>query len=489
MRYFGPRENVNESSPVRLRAVDIESASMETPGGTNRGDRPIKRFANRFALAAGAMAVAVWVLMTLNAGRHDYRIGYDIAAHIAYAKTLSAGHLPSPAESHEFFTPPLAYVPAAMLFRVGFTEEAVGPIWQALQACYAAILLWYVLVSIFPGQLRAAGVFVLFTLSGAVWWRSFAMIRPEALLALLVGVGFIQTVRLFEGRREWWRFAACGLVWGAACLTRQWAILALFGVVAAALLAPRPDRRWWRGVLLSAAACAAVAAPFYLSLYVRFGSVTAFNQAPKRVTKLDWTWNPIKASGMPFMPALSGRPVDILFADTFGDYWFYYLVNGTTRSGNYLYGSRLVTALNRPPKGFVSNASAVSPTVKRSVGAGTVLVCIALVAFADALRRIGERWARRSSADPVLLLSCAIILSTLLGYAWFVRTYTGADSGTDTVKATYVLQIWPLLALLVGSSACHACRHKTRAWAVIYTLLTAAAAFTSGTWFSRFVTL
>ncbi|MGN6627198.1 MAG: glycosyltransferase family 39 protein, partial [Tepidisphaeraceae bacterium] len=226
------------------------------------------------------------LILAFNAVGHDPRVGYDAAAHRAYAGVLAHGRLPSPAESSEFFSAPLSYVPAAALLALRLQEPIVAKLWQLLQVGYAVVLLIYLRRIARALTLTAWGqLATLLTLLGAaVWWRSFALLRPEALLATVVVVAAYHTIRLFQGERALGHFVTAGVLWGLACLSRQWGILAVLGVVAAAGIAPKADRRWWRGVAVSAACCAAVAGPFYAYLHLRFGSVKAFNQstAPAR---------------------------------------------------------------------------------------------------------------------------------------------------------------------------------------------------------------
>ena len=51
-----------------------------------------------------------------------------------------------------------------------------------------------------------------------------------------------------------------------------------------------------------------------------------------------------------------------------------------------------------------------------------------------------------STSDSVIAFAAAAVAGTFGGYLWFLANYV--DQSNDTVKATYVLQAFPFLALL-----------------------------------------
>lgn len=435
-----------------------------------------------------ALAILLITIATAwNAWRHDYRLGYDIAAHIHYAKVMATGRLPTHEQSTEFFTPPLSYVPAAVCYRLGLADETVAKIWQMIQPLCGVVVMIVIARSLKPLPAIATFAAFLILIGNTTWWRSLAMIRPEALLAVTIALSLYQTIQLFSGRRERWRFVVCGVLWGLACLTRQWAIPALLGVVAVSPLAPKPDRRWWIGIITAAACCAVVAGPFYLYLKLTFGSATAFNVPPAGATALTWRWQPGEAIETPVAPSLDGRPLDILHADMFGDYWMYYLVGGKTRSNNPLAGSRLLAAIGQPPKGFTSNYDTVLPDLKRSAFYGTATLMIVAAAFVGSIVAVIAMLARRKRVPPTLLVSTVAVVSTLAGYVWFVAKYSDAARTTDTVKATYLFQTWPWLVLLTIYAFGWLFKDRVVPWMAFVLVTLGLAIATSPTWFSRVI--
>ena len=68
-------------------------------------------------------------IVLTNTCLHNPTVGYDAAEHLKYIRALASLHLPKPAESREFFSPPLPYVFPALLGWSGLTK-----LWWAAKA-------------------------------------------------------------------------------------------------------------------------------------------------------------------------------------------------------------------------------------------------------------------------------------------------------------------------------------------------------------------
>lgn len=435
--------------------------------------------------------LAAVFLLFVNAILHDPRVGYDAAAHRDYAITLATLKLPTEAQSTEFFSPPLAYLPAAFALWMKAPLPLVTKAWQLLQVFYAAGIIVH-LVWLFDalrgGRIaRIAGFASLFM--AAVWWRSFAIIRPEALLALLLTAALYQMVRLAKGDRQAWRFVLAGSLWGAACVTRQWAIFALLASLPACLAAPAKDSRWWTGTAAAAAACFLIAAPFYLSMLARYGTLRPFNRPPISESNLHWNWNPVAVAKEPFSRGQIDRPLNILYADTFGDYWMYFLARGRTPNHRFLVGTPLIDTIATASHAVPNNVRALTPYlgVVMLVSAPATLVVAAAYVWSVITCSLGivDR-NRPTSSDLVLLV--AAIGGTAIGYGWFVWSYAATANDTDTVKATYLVQIWPLLAALLGIFVEEIYTRKRTAGCVLVGLLAFALIVNAGTYLTRCIT-
>jgi hypothetical protein len=76
---------------------------------------------------------------------HDPRIGYDSVEHILYMQTLSHGRLPRQADSNEFFSPPLPYIPGALAMRLGVSPANALRTNQYAQVAFSILLTWFLL--------------------------------------------------------------------------------------------------------------------------------------------------------------------------------------------------------------------------------------------------------------------------------------------------------------------------------------------------------
>jgi F0F1-type ATP synthase membrane subunit a len=82
-------------------------------------------------------------------------------------------------------------------------------------------------------------------------------------------------------------------------------------------------------------------------------------------------------------------------------------------------------------------------------------------------------------------LFTTIILSTLIGYLWFLIQYPSPDG--DTIKATYVLQIFPFMALLIGSVGARLSESNSRIYPFIFSLFVFTFVHNLGSLFSRYI--
>jgi hypothetical protein len=155
----------------------------------------------------------------------------------------------------------------------------------------------------------------------------------------------------------------------------------------------------------------------------------------------------------PVRDSFDRQIIPILYSETWGDYWAYFLVAGNElETGDPLQGGLLQIALKNEQwsssiqtnryeindyLAFV-NIIALFPTAIAVISAGWGLIYIlrSLVRMEFDQERLH------------ILLFLLVIISTLVGYLWFLVQYPTDDG--DTIKATYIIQIYPFIALLVG---------------------------------------
>ena len=469
---------------------------MTTPAPSE--ERPTGAAPRRWVAVVVTAAVIVLVNLVVlrNALTHEPLVGYDVPDHVAYAQVLAKGHLPGPKESREFFSAPLAYAPPAVMAAVSGEDRprGVGRAWQVLNVFYSVTLcvaLAAATARLVPPDGRwarfapAAAVAILGTLP--VYYKTFAQARSEPLLATLAVVALLAAIQMCRkpGGKAW-RWAAFGFLVGLLPLTRQWGVFAAapLGLVAAAYAFARlPYKAAVGRVALAVAVSGVTCGWFYLTLQYRFGSMTAFNQEPQsfdlkkhpRDAYLDWPL--AKMANDPTRPNLKYRFGPVLYSDFWGDYWGYFLLYSKRapddKDGRYYTGrdAERQRAGGRLPErtnydvmpAYLGRVNVVSvlPSLILLAGVGW-----GLIAGLVALRHRPDLAAGR-------LMATGVVLLTFAGYFWFVVSYT--DDKTDEIKASYLLQLVPCLALLTAAMlASLARRHPRLAVAAVAVLALAA---------------
>jgi 4-amino-4-deoxy-L-arabinose transferase-like glycosyltransferase len=291
------------------------------------------------------------------------------------------------------------------------------------------------------------------------------MIRGEPLLATLAVVAAYVAIRTFATRTRVPLIGAIvlGLLLGGAAISRQWGIFLIPPVCLLALWRMRRDGRFWpafRTLAITGVVCAASGSWYYLHLHHKFGSVTAFNRDAEQVDRPAGFYVGFPAHRVIMHPI---RPLErqrwilpILYCDTWGDFWMNFLVFGKNKQGRYMQGSYLTRPLPPARRPVMTNMQQITPYLRR-VNAAALLPSAALLAGlitgVAAIVRLAR--ARPDAGEPpdlptiTLGFAAAVVASTLAGYLWFLHNYT--DAMGDTIKASYILQTFPFLALMAAA--------------------------------------
>jgi hypothetical protein len=402
-------------------------------------------------------------VVLLNARLHDPFVGYDANAHFGYIGALGEGRLPTPEDTFEFFTPPLAYVPAALLTPFGYRSLRL-----AGHAAQYGNLLWSIGLTLLlvkvarllrPGDPVFARVAVLLLGMLPVYYKTFAFVRPEPLLAFLSVAAFHEALLVFgEVEPSWRRVVGLGALLGLLILTRQQGFFVIAGVslFAAGRMIGRPARRRTAVASLAGALVVtfAVGGWFYLRLQATHGSATAYVREPTSFSLANNLRSFYTGTGggalfrAPVRPAFRNQFLPTFYSETWGDYGCYFLVYGIDRRTHaFLSGGGLEDALPRPraPRFLRTNYAEMAQTLGRVNAVALVPSALLLVGVLAALpslvalvRGSEGRW-----MPAVLLLT---VLVTGAAYAVLLVIYP-ARSG-NMIKATYVLHAFPAVALL-----------------------------------------
>ena len=414
---------------------------------------------------------AINTIVLINALRHDPFIGYDAAGHLRYIQALAGGSLPTVDQTGEFFSPPLPYaIGACAMAWWGASVAEAGKAAQLFQVLVSLLTTYFLLVlarEVRPdhGRTRLYALALLGMLP--VYYKSFAMVRGEPYVALMAVLSVVLWLRLTTSVEKWVRGAvALGVVLGLAALSRQWAFM-LFPalLVHGALVASKDRSRWCRYLAALAVACAVsalVGGWFYLSLHARHSTILAFNRpgAPSFSLRNQpasfylGTGNG-KLFRDPLRPSFPNQLVPQLYSETWGDYGGYFIWWGRHGAdGGLLTGMRVARLLERhpAPAWLRTNRDTVGPYLGRvnlvsllpsALGlAGLSMGCVSLLRFI--VRRVP------APEDGHHALLVVVIGAFLAGYLWFLIMHPSTGAG-DTIKATYMLQAFPPLAVLAAS--------------------------------------
>jgi len=243
-------------------------------------------------------------------------------------------------------------------------------------------------------------------------------------------------VRILTGDTTARRAALLGLLLGLCILSRQWAFF-LFPAFALVALITKRHIAMLKCAAISGVIALLVGGWFYGLLLARYGTVIAFNRDPQPgslfATQPLNFYASLPARELFTRPTRGAFPnalLPIFYTETWGDYWGYF---SSDRAGD------------PPPRqrylGRV-NAVSVMPTALLLTGVAFGLWCV--------VRIIRTRDA--ADVPSLLYATCAaVILWSAIGYGWFLLRYPDRTGDGDTVKATYMLHAFPLLAILAAT--------------------------------------
>ena len=428
------------------------------------------RAEGRLDLRLVAVFILINGLVLANAYLHDPRIGYDNRSYFAYIEALTRGSLVTPQDSREFFSPPLPFAfPALLTALMSMDVARAVKFAQFLNVLLSIGLTWYLLKACrLLGSRSSLGLGALVFLGILpVYFKSFAFVRGEPLVAFFAVV-IVYQVLLMVARRQFTPLHASilGVCLGLSVLSRQWGVLLfppvlmLFGYCWIRL---RPLRVSIAKVLgLSLVLATAVGGWFYFYLRSSQGSFTPFNRPP--AAKFSFGNQPPEfyfglSPGLLFKaPVRANFPnqlIPILYSEIWGDYWGFFSVSSTdTRTSGHINGRGLADILETGsrPTWLETNYDSMGAYLGRVNLVSLLPSLLALTSFGVvAATTLGWRVKRRAIPNQRIMLGflLLVITATLAGYMWFLIMYPSLGKG-DTIKATYILHIFPLVGVIVG---------------------------------------
>jgi len=369
-------------------------------------------------------------LLLLNAVRVPPTYGYDWPGHLTYLYHVAdSWRPPPPAVSAGFHNTPIYYYCVATLHRAAGVPLLYAGLVLNFGLALLTFGLWLSLSwRLWDGDpVPVAWSVVLYVCQPAVY-RTFGMVRPEALLMPLFTIAGWLVVWASERESHWALIGAGGgLLAGLAFGTRQWGAF-LAAALGIWMVLREPGRLWqsarrWGSVSLHALLFVALS---WWSLSLRGGGPLDFNTSPHRPDVSFWIRLGVpEILRNPVRPVLGNTFWPVLYADAWGDYWRYWR-----------------EALMHDP---LSSSPATVAALSRGLWAALPVTSLIVVGWwsgpvSGATRRDFHRWTR------------ILTLVAVGGYALFSGMYADPSKG-DTVKAVYLAYLAPYLAWLGASAA------------------------------------
>jgi hypothetical protein len=407
-------------------------------------------------------------IVLANAILHDPTIGYDALDYFKYIEILSTGKFPTSIETREFFSPPLPFIFPALLMALFHIDILVAGKIAQLFNVLLSIGVTVTLINICKivhrnsSSLQIASLAFLGILP--VYYKSMAFVRGEPysiFLAVLSAKILLEIVT--QEQRSFAKALTLGICIGLLLLTRQWVFFLLpamiITVVIDALKHSERITDYLKMFIVILVVGLIISCWFYIHLFISAGSPVAFNRAA--ADQFSFSNQPRsfylgRGSGNLFTdPVRESFPrqfIPIFYSETWGDYWCYFSVFGwDSRESEYIAGDVLTSYVSIAPEWLTTNRSAMGAYLGR-VNLVSILptllailgFCSGFIAFCYVL--LQKRPSTENTSYSFFML---LILSSMLGYLWFHLKYPVPGEG-DTIKATYMLQIFPFGALLTG---------------------------------------
>jgi len=409
-------------------------------------------------------------IVLLNAFLHDPLIGYDAVSHLKYIETLSQLQLVRPEDSVEFFSPPLPYVFPAMVISL----TSMNVYWAAKMSQYLNFFLslgttWYLIKIchlINPKSTLKLGALVFLGML-PVYYRTFAFIRGEPYVVFFAMVMVYYTLLITI--KEQYTIAngiVLGAFMGLCALSRQWGFFLFPSIFLFFIYKWFCLPRWRKSIAKILCLCLvfiiAISGWFYISLNQRYGSITAFNREIRpQIAFNNQPWkfyigvSPEVLFRNPIRPNFPNQFIPIFYSDMWGDYWGYFSIYGIdARKPEFLDTYKVIDAFSEghQPDWLKTNYETVGAYLGRvnmfSIFPSLLIpVSFIFTVIAILSRRINGLFnGQQKELYSFLLLTISAICA---GYLGFLIMYPNLAHG-DNIKATYLLHVFPLIAILVG---------------------------------------
>jgi len=451
--------------------------------------------------------LAINGVVLYNAIFHTPTIGYDSPSHIKNIVLLSLFKLPAPSQSSLFYMPPLTYfLPAITLSLTKMSLAAALKIAQLCNVLFSVGLTFYLLKIceiIRPNNTRFKILSLLFIGMMPVYYKTFAFIRGEPLAAFLTVFVIYKVLIIFVRDDHRMRnVLALGIALGLAILSRQTGLF-LFPIIAifVAMLVLKKRQLWTffvRTTVLVFLIAFIIGGWFYIHLYSGHGTIASYNITPmekfsfsNQSPKFYFDLALNKVFKDPIRPAFPNRFLPTFYSEFWGDYLCYFVVYGIdTKNGDFIRGYVLEEEASVPPypKWLRTNRDTIKGYMGRVNAASLFPSLIMLAGFMLGIVYLVKSIFKSSDPEKIYTsfsLPQLVIVVSFAAFMYFLIMYPSPIKG-DNIKATYMLHVFPFIAILAGEFV-YKISQKSRLWYMaILILLVLSVAHNFPVFFTRY---
>jgi len=395
------------------------------------------------------LSISTIFILIYNIFHYSPILGYDAEAHFSYVDYLSRHlprelKLPSHTETREFFNPPVGYLFPSFIqvFCRNLIDSSnllsdCQPIYgKATQIFQSILYIVTVCINLYTLKLTTksknifnVGYLILISLL-AVNYRTISMIRGEPYILFFLSLFLLVILKMQNSDYNFGleQIFYTGVIIACIALSRQWGFLLFIPLIV--LLFYRNSKRNYLIFWSSSSFIGALFSSwFYIGLYQKYGSFTAFNMESKgfsfnnqnlsfylpNLSQLEFLFT------KPIRPNLDNQFFSIIYSDLWGDYWGYF-----SFTSRFLNDGRNQLMIGD----YLARVNIVS------LFSTTIIVYFCYLSYK-----------KYKSNFIVQYINLAWICS-LIGYLIFAIMYP--TSSGDTIKSTYIIQAFHLMVFLAS---------------------------------------
>ena len=395
------------------------------------------------------ISISTFFILIYNIIHYSPILGYDAEAHFSYVDYLSRHlprelKLPSHSETREFFSPPVGYLFPS--FIQVFCRNLIDsnnllsdcqPIYgKATQIFQSILYIVTICINLYTLKLITksknifnVGYLILISLL-AVNYRTISMIRGEPYILFFLSLFLLVILKMQNSDYNFGleQVFYTGVIIACIALSRQWGFLLFIPLIV--LLFYRNSKRNYLIFWSSSSFIGGLFSSwFYIGLYQKYGSFTAFNMESKgfsfnnhnlsfylpNLSQLEFLFT------KPIRPNLDNQFFSIIYSDLWGDYWGYF-----SFTSRFLNDGRNQLMIGD----YLARVNIVS------LFSTTIIVYFCYLSYK-----------KYKSNFIVQYVNLAWICS-LIGYLIFAIMYP--TSSGDTIKSTYIIQAFHLMVFLAS---------------------------------------